>query len=436
MVLDHSARECFMRSSLVAAILLLPVGACSDAADPQKPQDPADAVFTIADRTLWAGSIMSIESEAFAELAAVPDVRLNGVALAVARRGPEKFEAVLPTSASGAYVPTISLGKGTVPLPSITVAGFSGAQEMWFSMPLGAQEVPGTPYATLVGAAMGEGGGPLSFAHLDIGALVGFVGPIYDFDRLRTPGASYRPGVMFGETNDGIRPLTVSATDVVMEDPIPVAFARQIAEVADGVYLVTSHHRIAMSDGSFEQQMEETQSIVLSLAAGRVTVSAGNTANIGLPVFTVPGGSLAYLLTEVFRPTAVEFSPDGELLAVAGTEATGNMLRIFRASDGELLDEQTLPAQPVALGFDPVRPLLYVGIGGTYGALGSVKPGLIVLDRNSFSVLAHITSDAAEISCEAGCSEAEIAVSPEPAVYLAGFLNSPVRTFRFTIPEE
>jgi hypothetical protein len=425
-----------MRASLSAALLLFAVGACSDATDPQKPHGPADAVFTIADRTLWAGSTMSIESEAFAELASAPDVRLNGVALAVARLGPEVFEAVLPTSASGAYVPTISLGKGTVPLPSITVAGFSGAHEMWFSMPLGAQEMPGTPNATLVGATMGDGGALLSFANLDTGELEAFVGPIYDFDRLRTPGASYRPGVMFGETDDGIRPLTVSGSDVVMEDPIPVTSARQIAEVAEGVYLVTSHHRIAISDGSFEQQMEETQSIVLSLAAGRATVSAGYTVNIGLPVFTVPGGSLAYLLTEVFRPTAVEFSPDGELLVVAGTEPTGNMLRIFRASDGELLHEQTLPAQPVALGFDPVRPLLYVGIGGTYGALNPVKPGLIVLDRNSFSVLGHITSDAADISCEAGCSEAEIAVSAEPAVYLAGFLNSPVRAFRFSIPEE
>lgn len=422
-----------MRTPSAALLLLFVAAACSDAVDLQKPPDPAAAAFTIADRSTWAGSAVSIESEAFAELASAPDVRLDGVALAVTRTGPEVFEAVLPASASGEYVPTISIGKGTVALPSITVAGFSRAEELWYSMPLGAQEMPGTPFATLVGAS----GGMLSFAHLDIGALVGFApGPLYDFDGLRTPGASYRPGVMFGEAEDGIRPFTVNGTDLVMEDPIPPAFARQIAEVAEGVYLITSHHRISISDGSYEQQMEESQSIVLSHAAGRVTVSAGNTANIGLPVFTLPGGSLAYLLTEVFRPTAVEFSPDGELLVVAGTEPTGNMLRIFRASDGELLEEQALPSQPVAVGFDPVRPLFYVGTGGVYGPSGTAKPTLMIFDRETFSLLGRASSVAAELSCELGCVEAEIAVSAEPAVYLASFINSQVRIFRFSIPEE
>lgn len=419
-----------------AAVLLLLAAACSDATDLQKPPEPSDPVFTVADRSLWAGSAMAIESEAFAELPSDPEVRLDGVALEVRRAGPEVFEAMLPATASGEYVPTISLGKGSLALPSITVAGFTGAEEFGFRMSLGAEALPGTGHATLVGASIfpGEGEGVLSFVHLDTGVQEVFEGPWYDFDQLRTPGASYRPGVMFGQTAEGITPLTVSGGDVAMEDPIPLAFARQIAELGEGVYLVTSHHHVTVSDGSFMQQVEESQAIAFSHAAGRATVSAGNTMNIGLPVFTVPGGALAYLLTEVFRPTAVEFSPDGELLAVAGTEPAGNMLRIFRASDGELLDEQTVPGQPVALAFDPVRPLLYVGIGGVYGEGSTSKPGLLVFDRTTYALLGHMSSAAAELSCEWGCVEAEIAVSAEPAVYLAGFLNSPLRAFRFSIP--
>ena len=46
-----------------------------------------------------------------------------------------------------------------------------------------------------------------------------------------------RPGVMFGQTAEGITPLTVSGGDVAMEDPIPLAFARQIAGPSDN----TSH---------------------------------------------------------------------------------------------------------------------------------------------------------------------------------------------------
>jgi hypothetical protein len=421
-----------------AAALLLLAAACSDTTDLQKPPDPTDPVFAVADRSLWAGSAMAIESEAFTDLASAPDVQLDGISLEVSRTGPETFQAILPVTASGSYVPTISLGKGAHALPSITVAGFSGAEEFGFRMNLGAEAMPGTGHATLVGASIfpGESEGQLSYVHLDTGAQELFEGPWYEFAQLRTPGASYRPGVMFGQTAEGIRPLTVTAGNVVMEDPIPLAFARQIAELAEGVYLVTSHHHVTVSDGSFMQQVEESQSIALSHAAGRATVSAGNTQNIGLPVFTVPGGSLAYLLTEVFRPTAVEFSPDGLLLAVAGTEPAGNMLRIFRASDGELIDEQTLPGQPIAIAFDPVRPLLYVGTGGVYGESGTSKPSLLVFDRATFALLGHMSSAAAELSCEFGCVEAEIAVSAEPAVYLAGFLNSPLRAFRFSIPME
>lgn len=420
-----------MRVTAGAALLLLVI-ACSDGVE------PADPEFAIADRSLWAGSGMVIESDAFSGLAGTPDVRLEGVSLVVSRTGPEAFEVTLPSTAAGDYVPTITLDDDTHQLPSITVAGFTDSEEYGFTMYLGAEAMRGTGHATLVGARVlpGADEGQLAFVHLDAGTQNVFDGPWYAFDQLRTPGASYRPGVMFGQTADGIRPLTVSGGDVVMEDPIAVPLARQLAELAEGVYLVTSHHQVTVSDGSFTQQMEESQGIALSHEAGRATVWAGNTQNFGLPVFTVPGGSLAYLLTEVFRPTAVEFSPDGELLAVAGSEGAGNMLRIFRASDGELLDEQTLPAEPVALAFDPARDLIYVGLGGTHGALDAVKPSLMVFDRNSFSLLGHMTADASGLACEAGCAEAEIAVSAEPAVYLAGFLNSPLRAFRFSIPQE
>lgn len=427
-----------MRTPSSAALLLLLVAACSETVDPQKPPDPADAVFTIADRSLWAGSGMLIESEAFAGLGSPPDVRLEGVPLQVSRIGPEVFEAKLPTTASGQYLPTISVGKGMVDLPSITVAGFSGAEEFGFSMALGAEAMPGTGNATLIGASLfpGELDGRLTFVHLETGSHERFEGPLYDFDQLRTPGTSYRVGVMFGQTAEGIRPFSLYGASVVLEDPISVTFARQIAELAEGVYLVTSHHHVSISDGSYDQQLEESQGIALSYAAGRATVWGGNTMNIGLPVFTVPGGSLAYLLTEVFRPTAVDFSPEGDVLAVTGAEPAGNMLRIFRASDGELLEERTLPRQPVALSFDAVRPLLYVGLGGTYGNPATLKPSVMVFDRATFLPIGHMSAAAADLSCESGCVEAEIVVSAEPAVYLAGFLNSPLRTFRFSIPGE
>ncbi|HEX6643168.1 MAG TPA: hypothetical protein VF037_00730 [Gemmatimonadales bacterium] len=418
--------------ALRATCTLIVLAGCSDGIDPGNPPAPE---FAIADRTLWAGSAIVIESDAFVTLDATPEVSLGGGPLSVTRTAPGTFEARLPTTASGDYVPTIALGGTTYDLPAITVAGFTRAEEFDFLMYLGAEAMPGTGHATLVGATIdvGEGDGRLSFVHLDEGTRQTFEGAFYDFDGLRTPGASYRPGVMFGQSAEGIHPLTVAAGSIALEDPIPLDFARQIAELGEGVYLVTSHHHVTVSDGSFTQQVEESQGIALSREAGRATVWAGNTINGGgLPVFTVPGGALAYKLTEVERPTAVEFSPDGELLAVAGSgPGSGNMFRIFRASDGALLEELTLSGPPVALAFDPVRPFIYVGVGGSE----AVKPSVMVFDRVTLELLGHMSAEAADLSCEAGCAEAEIAVSAEPAVYLAGFLNSPLRSFRFSLPD-
>jgi len=416
----------------VAGWLLFLSAACSEGTGPIDPPDPE---FAVADRTVWAGGALIIESEAFVALTTSPDVRLAGASLAVARSAPDAFAATLPTAASGEHVPTIAFGGATYDLPPITISGFTGAEEFDFLMYLGAEAMPGTGHATLVGATVlpGEGGGRFSFIDLDTGTHQVFDGPYYDWDGLRTPGASYRPGVRFGQTDQGIQPLTVNAGAIAMEEPIPAGFARQIAELGEGVYLRTSHHFVTVSDGSFNQRVEESQGIALSHAAGRATVWAGNTAGDGLPVFMVPGGSLTYQLTDVFRPTAVDFSPDGELLAVAGVEPGGNMLRIFRASDGERLEELTLPGSPVAIAFDPVRPLIYVGIGGSQDA---VKPSLMVFDRASLELLGVMSAEASELSCELGCAEADIAVSAEPAVYLAGFLNSPLRAFRFTIPAD
>ena len=108
------------------------------------------------------------------------------------------------------------------------------------------------------------------------------------------------------------------------------------------------------------------------------------------------------------------------------------------AGAGGLIDSErttvilTLSGPPVALAFDPVRPFIYVGVGGSE----AVKPSVMVFDRVTLELLGHMSAEAADLSCEAGCAEAEIAVSAEPAVYLAGFLNSPLRSFRFAIPSE
>jgi len=249
---------------------------------------------------------------------------------------------------------------------------------------------------------------------------------------LRGPGGSFRPGVYFGQFGDSVLPFRVDGSGVTMLDEPPLEISRQVIEVGPGTFVRTSHHTVHSSTEFF--RIEETEGVVISHRAGRATIQADGIGPDGFPVFSLPDGGVAYTLMDVAHPNAVDFSPDGELLAISERPPSDIVLRTFRAADGTLLRSRPLPGYPFALAFDPERPLLYVGVNGLSDDFG--VPTLLVLDRETLETVGTLSAEGSGLACIDDCYKAVIAVSAEPAVYIAASWNFPLLSFRFALPPD
>jgi hypothetical protein len=109
-----------------------------------------------------------------------------------------------------------------------------------------------------------------------------------------------------------------------------------------------------------------------------VTIRAVNTHDVGcvscvqltgIPVFSAPAGDLAYVVTQLQSSQAVDFSADGELLAIAGgigvrgEFSDSDRVMLLQASDGAVIADTVFNDEYVfAVAIDPYRPLVYVGV--------------------------------------------------------------------------
>src|SRR5690606_16516380 len=331
-------------------------------------------------------------------------MRLGETWLPVERVGDSSFAARVPSTFGGTYRVAIQLDGEVEELPPVEVAGMTEAQQHQAFYQLDLQVLPGTGKATIFGGADHLPGSdpqapdyPLTLTDLTSGTTRQPGEVFYDFGGLRGPGASYLPGVYFGQTPEGsIQPFRIDAAGVTV-DPSVTTLARTIIQIGPSSWARASHHYVHhVTDGSNRWiTVEEAEGIAISHAAGRATFMADATPE-GLPVFAMPEGTIAYFLTEVERAAGVDFSADGELLAVAGWELpsyTNDIIRTFRAADGQPVAERSLPGSPFAVAFDPVRPLIYVGLNAHEEAGELRAMSLLVLDRETLAVLGQMSTE-------------------------------------------
>ena len=305
-----------MRIPPAAASLLLLAGCAGNV-------EPLPASFAIRDRTIWAGSNIVVESEAFVGLERAPRLRMGSEWLPVERVGDDAFAGRVPSTASGTYAVDIVMDGDPEPLPPVEVAGMTVARQYTTQFPAHLQVLPGSGHATIMGGTLRPGNSStytFSFFDLATGTERPLSHPLYDHRGLRGPGASYRPGVYFGHTSvePEIAAFRLDGTGATPLGEPPIDLAEMIMEVGPGRYVRGTGNRVEAPGWS--SGFGITDGPVMSHAAGRATFRADYTSNVGLPVFSMPDGELAYLLADVVNPAGVEFSPDGELLAVAEAE--------------------------------------------------------------------------------------------------------------------
>lgn len=435
--LDRPSRPKKVQRIALAATLALTTGLLGCQGDDITAPPGADT-FTLTSAAGWAGGTLTVRSAAFRQSTGTAVLRVAGTAVPLARIDDTTMTATLPPGLAGQGLATaVELGGTSHTLPAVTVFGFSET----VNYPLTSlQDVYPTSLGGHAAVIGGELLGARGITRIDLDTKqVSTVSAVSNAG-LRGPGPTEEDGVY----------VVATAANVPMETwrlfPTPAKVAttpflpsgRQAMRLGPNAWLVSSNHQYSLmtrADGAApwveaHPAAEEIEGVYLSPRLDRATFSVDLISG-GLPVFTSTGAT-AYTVTQLQRIYGVGFSADGEQLALAGgTSGVPTYgVRLLRASDGVLLGEAPLNREPFAVAIDPVRPLLYVGVGNPDGL-----PSVRVYERPSLRLIGEMKAPATEPPCYIGsCYKGVIALSSQNALHVLWSFDGPTRAYRFTLP--
>jgi hypothetical protein len=396
---------------------------------------------TMSPTTGWAGSPVTLHSQAFRNRGAGALLHFGAASTELARVDDTTLSARIPLNASGGSVtPTFELDGYSVPLSTVTVYGNGGVQILPLQPATNAYAWSRAGHAVLVAGTVtcpAQCQGGLALFDLDARTVLSTLGGLNPWACLRDPGPSYLDSVfVVCGTSDSLEAWRLLPAPARLATN-PSGISWDAIQLGPTQWLLASKYQIttpAVTVSTFQPQgvhmsPRHDRATLRTLGLGGGPCFCTQLA--GIPVFAVPSGDVAYLVSQLRASEGVDFSPDGDLLAmvggVTGYVSDSDRVLLMRASTGEVLADTTLYKRGVfAVAIDPYRPLLYVGLSG------GAKPTVLVLDRTTFRVLGEMQAVDAEPtgSC---CFFGVIAVNSQDALYVWGG-NQSTSVWRFTLP--
>lgn len=414
--------------ALMAAVICVATG-CQSHDSTTPPASP----FVISPAAAFAGSTVTIHGSDFRALGTgAAALTIGDTDVTLSRLDDTTMSALVPATAGGVLTPVLKLNQRQVPLAPITVFGFAEMQT-FDTFPIEPVVWPRTGHAVIMGFAFFT---DLEFIDLDTKTITSY--PAINCC-LNSPGATYQDSVFVFRSRDD----SLEAWRVL---PVPTRIASaagfccgsgwEALQLGPDRWLRASKYQISTPTGltSIVQPQDSYMSPRHDRAMfGALAASGGPSLGTPLatvPVFAVPSGTVAYL-SPLAAVIGVDFSPDGELLAmVGGSVYIGAIKRIvlLRAATGEILGDTTIDRNVYAVAIDPVRPLLYVS------TMTAMRPTVLVLDRSTFRVLGEMQAPAfafAQADLGSFIQGGVIALNSQNGLYLFWQQTA----WRFTLPE-
>ena len=388
--LEHPRKEGSMRNRLRILAWSLALAGCND--PPSGPLDVPE--FRVPAEAVWSGGSTIIVSDYFVGRS-IPAIHLDTNSLTVIRVDDSTVSLALPSLPSGTYPLFIESLDLPGPVGQVELVGFrdrSIVSPGFLWEPLVVSAGDGSPKVV---AALPTQPPQGAIAIVDLRTslsttVTGVRPPRMD----RGVGGSFQPGHLIlqdstGALGDWHLFLTLTHTDTVPDD---VIFSRQIARLADQVWLFTSNHlttvrRPGLADTTIDQ--EDPFGFAFSLAADRALLNSGATANGGPPVFRPTTGEVVYRLpTDV---VGAAFSGDGTRLYFASYEGS---LSVVDATTGALLQQVTYPlpggtnhSRLAGIGLDPGSGTLFLG-----AIVDDSIPEVQVYDAATLQMIGRLTA--------------------------------------------
>lgn len=367
----------------------------------------------------WAGGHLPISSESFRNRGIGAALRIGAVTVLLEREDETTMVAPLPGGLpGGAVTPVLFIDGFTVTLPSVFIAGYTGAQTHAQTIGADTYTWPRTGRASVMGQTQ-QG---IALFDLEAGTIANPAVPTNA--SVRGPGPTPQDSVFLLRNGTSIQAwrLGPSPAWVATYDDFYNLIPRQMMLLSENVMLwVPGQHlyRVATRsapgapfDQGGDHQAEEVEGVYLSPRKDRGTVRVDHIAS-GIPVFDAATGQAAYTVTGLVTTYGVDFSADGALLALggrAGTTARPPRVLLLDAATGTVLADTLLDREIFAVAFDPDRPLLYVGV-----VEPGVGPVVLVLDRATFALRGEMRAPGPVESASSCCYRGVIALNRDPA---------------------
>lgn len=422
--------------------LVLVLAAVSGCTAPVQPE--LSGPFTVTPAEPWAGGAVTVTGPSFRDGGDGAVLRLGTVSVSLERVDDTSMTAVLPPTLGGSFQPQLEVAGQVVELDPITIAGYAETFEVQPQLLWDVLVWPRDGRANVMGVSL-EG---LTLIQLDTRSVTTF-DSLLDWNLLRGPGVTYQDNVFL------LRPRNSAALESWTLLPTPRRLAvhadifsnRQVMRLGPNAWFVSSAHQFstytradsAQPYQETDTRAEETEGVHMSPRGDRATIQVDR-AWSGLPVYAVPSGDVAYVVTQMQVVEGVAFSRDGALLALVGgidgiLRAPSRVL-LLDAGSGDVLADTTIAEAVFAVAIDPTRPLLYVGLSVMDTTTRVAHPAVLVLHQNSLQPVGRLEVPSTETDCTWGCYKGVIALSDLGDLYVAWSFNSIGTTVvhRFTLP--
>lgn len=417
--------------------LLVVCAAALSCHSPEEPVPPSAPVMAVAEA--WAGSTVMIHGGALSEGGDSAVVQLSsGVTLPLARVNDTTMSFAVPPTLGGQVLAHLKLNSDSVYLGPLLVNGYVSTQTYAPNIVYDAYPLKTASHATVIGGTTVCAGtcGQIGFTvfDLDVRTFTTY-DSILDYSILHGPGPTYLDSTFVLAGRDGaLRTWRLAADHSVAESApalnVGCCGVWQAMRLGPNAWLLTG--KLGVSTPLSNIMISEPQGVYLSPRKDRATIAV-NYAAAGTPVFDA-SGQLVYTVSQVRNPKGIDFSADGGSLAIAGGSffdpGQASRLLLVNATTGVVLRDTLLGRPAFAVSFDPVRPLLYVGVTGVGGF-----PTVLVLNASTLEVAGNLAVPTSGMPCALqDCSHGVIALSATNSLYVFWSYNGPSRAYRFTLP--
>lgn len=408
--------------------------------------------FTLSVPDPWPGSTVYVSSPDFRRGVTSATLRVDTftVQLIKSTLNDSTMSGVLPLGVSGEVTTEVTVDGVRIPTRPIQVAGHVETRDLLISSQIFDGPMFAWPQQGQASVLGEDRGGNASILNLETGTERSVFKHVNSALRSGGPGSTYQSGVFLFRRVTGVLEswdLNTGSVGTSVNDGLPLAsddFHSLKTRLGPNTWILgdegDKHEYITRPNEGAAYSWIFVNGPYYGVqfsprgdrAAGKGVELASGGQLVGMPVYRVPTGDVAFRLSPG-RIGAVAFTADGAVLVTASSASNAGdfrQLRFLDATTGAVRADTLLSETVMAIGTDPLRPYVFVAVRNANG--------LPAIDVYSSTTFKRITRLPTHGTAALGSGETLLLTSRDGGLYFYAQNRSAnsigARVYRFALP--